>query len=129
MKIVVDFPPNIEAIRKTFDLSGHEVFCYGDTIYNPGGFELIPALIAHEEVHERQQESGAEWWWARYLKDPVFRLEQELAAHRVEYRVLCEQTKDRNKRAMLLAHVAGKLASPTYGGIVSRVKAMGMIRK
>ena len=122
-------PPNIEDIRKAFKLSGYEIFCYGDTIYNPAGFELNPSLLAHEEVHERQQGPDPESWWHWYIKEPKFRLGQELEAHKVEYRVLCEQTKDRNKRAALLAYVAGKLASPTYGGIVTRHKAMGMIRK
>jgi len=44
------------------------------------------ALIAHEEVHARQQRATGwfAWWWWRYLTDEAFRLDAELEAYRVQ---------------------------------------------
>ena len=127
-QIVNDFPPNIDAIRGTFPLTGHEIFAWKGTIYNPGGGTLTAWLIEHEKVHFRQQDGKPEAWWARYLVDEQFRLDQELEAHRVEYRSFCSYVKDRNQRARYLMEISGRLASPMYGGIISRAEAAKRIR-
>lgn len=129
MKIVHSFPPNEAAIRRVFRLTGGEIFAYGDTIYNPGGEKLPAALIAHEEVHERQQGSDVESWWERYLESPRFRLRMELEAHRVEYRVMLELATSRNHRRLCLSHVAKKLAAPLYGRLVKFEDAKKMIKE
>ena len=126
-EIVVDFPPNIKAIRKVFPISGHEIFAYGGTIYNPSGSELTPALIAHEEVHFRQQGKWPKSWWMRFLKSPAFRLRQELEAHRVEYRVFCRGHKDRNSQAKYLRAISKRLAAPMYGSMITTPEAIKAI--
>lgn len=119
MKIVKDFPPNIEAIRKVLTPDPRAIFAYGDTIYNPDGGQLSQELHAHEEVHQRQQGDNPDAWWDRYLTDVEFRLAQELEAHRQEYKTYCARVKDRNQRARFLNLVAGRLASPMYGNVIT----------
>lgn len=118
MNIVTGYPPNIEALKAKFKLSGSEIFTYGDTVYNPSGGTLSLELQAHEAVHVKQQADPATWW-SRYLEDPEFRYNQELEAHRAEYRSFCSRNKDRNKRARFLNTIASRLASPLYGSIVT----------
>ena len=129
MQIVVDFPPNIDAIRKRFLLSGREIFAYGDKIYSPGSDTLPDELIRHEEVHERQQGDDPEGWWERFLRDDAFRLSQEMEAHIVEYQTICKTVLDRNERVKVAAHIAHKISSWTYGRMITYRKAMDIIRK
>ena len=131
MKIVKEFPPNIEAIRAKFPLKGSEIFCWGDIIYSPSTDRLPTWLIMHESVHTRQQKEigGTEIWWERYLKDTKFRFEQELEAHQVEYRSFCELARERVRRRIYLKIVARKLASPMYGRMVTFEKAKKLIKK
>jgi hypothetical protein len=129
MKIIQDYPPNIEALRSAFKLSGQEIFTYGDTVFNPTGLALSPELRAHEEVHIFQQSfTDVERWWERYLAEPEFRLEQELEAHRVEYKTFCDRNKDRNARSIYLIRIATRLASPMYGNIIGVREASRRIR-
>lgn len=129
-KIVASFPPNIDAIRAKFTLSGNEIFAWEGTIYNPKGGDLPPWLVAHEEVHFKQQADvgGAESWWARYLVDPQFRFEQELEAHQEEYRVYGTHNPERNLRRAALKHMARRLASPMYGSMVTFDKAKRLLK-
>jgi len=129
MKIVKDYPPNIDKIRELFSLSGKEIFAWDDIIYSPASGELPPWLIAHEEVHKKQQDGDPEKWWARYLIDPHWRFEQELEAHRAEYRSYCEQEPNRNRKRIYLKTIARRLAAPMYGRIASFEKAKRMIKK
>ena len=129
MEIVQAWPPNIDAIRETFPLTGHEIFAYGNRIYSPGADTLPLSLIAHEEVHQAQQGNDVESWWDRYLTDTAFRLQMEVEAHRVECRVACSQTKDREYQWRIRMLIARKLASPIYQfhGITV-TSAMGMLK-
>lgn len=129
VKIVTEYPPIIKLIEEKFPLTGYEIFAWGDTIYNPSGNPLPVWLIEHEKVHFRQQGGKPKSWWKSYLKDPQFRLDQELEAHRVEYRVFCRHVKDRNKQIRYLRGIAARLASPMYGGIISPMEASKRIRK
>lgn len=58
---------------------------YDWTIYGVGVFHPpSPDVIAHEEIHFRQQDEypgGVEAWWARYLEDAEFRLSMEVPAY------------------------------------------------
>lgn len=129
MKIVLAHPPIYAQCAEKFDLTGDEIFCYGDTIFNPGGGFIPPHLIAHEKVHRRQQGKDVEGWWEHYLSDDDdWRLGQELEAHQVEYREYCLRHKDRNKRALYLATIAGRLASPMYGNIIDQKTASRRIK-
>lgn len=133
--IETGWPPNIESIRAVLPVSENNIFAYGTVIYNPGGMELPPWLIEHERVHFRQQDdlkswwrrNGAEVWWRRFLRDPEFRLEQELEAHRAEYRSFCSHNADKNLRSRALMAISKRLAAPMYGGIISVLDARKVI--
>jgi len=124
------YPPNITQIRAAFRLTGNEIFAWGGVIYNPGGGALSRALIEHEKVHFRQQEEvgGPEAWWARYLADPAFRLDVEMEAHIVEFRVYSEDN-GRAARRRYLKVLAGRLSSPMYGGLITRKAASVRIKE
>lgn len=119
MKIHYGYPPNIDAIRATFGTQNlsHAVYTYGDTLYVPQGIEVAPHLEAHEIVHTQQQ-SDPEAWWARYLVDPVFRLEQELEAYRAQWQYLVEDA-GRQQRRVILQQISKHLAGPLYGKITT----------
>ncbi len=133
MKVSTDWPPNIKEIREAFDLEGLEVvFTYGDTIYNPFKGIISPHLHDHEETHMRQQqayEGGAAAWWKRYLKDPEFRVSQELEAYGRQYRTYCKTVKERNYCALFLHELAKDFSGPMYGNCISTGEAQAAIRK
>lgn len=128
--IRIAYPPNITQIRAAFRLTGGEIFAWGGVIYNPGGGGLSRALIEHEKVHFRQQEEigGPEAWWARYLADPAFRLDVEMEAHIVEFRVYSEDN-GRAARRGYLKFLARRLSSPMYGRMITRNAASVRIKK
>lgn len=132
MKIVPGFPPNIEEIRRAFDIEGRQiVFAYGNFLYNPTGLIIPDHLMAHEETHERQQVAlgSIDAWWRRYLHEPAFRLEQEIEAYREQYRYVKRNVKDRNAVARFLHAIAIDLAGPIYGNITSYAEASSAISK
>lgn len=124
-------PPNYEAIVKVFPIAAREgtIFAYGDYIYTMAPVDSLKQhLIEHESVHStRQKKMGVEGWWERYLVDTDFRYEEELLAHRMEYRYLAqidpfEQSGDpvsRQQRRFFLVQTAKRLASPLYGKVVT----------
>lgn len=130
MKISQDKPPNYEDIKKVLDIHGLEgeepIFCYGDTIYNAQE-DLRPDLIVHEEVHSRQQGLHPQVWWYQYLKDPVFRLEQELEAYAVQYKFI-KKYLDNKLVKWGLEQMARNLSSPIYGNIIEHAVAESKIR-
>lgn len=128
--IINGYPPIYSVAQATFQLTGREIFAWDGIIYNPGGGSVTEELIAHEEVHFKQQRAvgGPEKWWALYFKSPEFRLEQEIEAHRVEYRVFCRKEKDRNRRAVYLNLIANRLASPMYGNLIKPAEAKRRIK-
>lgn len=126
MRIIADFPPNIAEILKVFPLAngGSTIFAYAPDIYAPSGRDLPPELLEHESIHiERQLIMGVEAWWAQYLTDPAFVYEEELLAHRAEYKKLCEMFPNRNSRRSALKHVARKLSASLYGKMITLAKA------
>jgi len=129
MKVVNGTPPNIEAIKERFPLSGMEIFCYGDTIYNPAGAGLSPELIAHERVHSERQGDDPEGWWDRYIADQEFRYYEELVAHRMEYRVFRKRHRDRELVDKYLQVLARRLAAPMYGNVATPGAARKAIRQ
>lgn len=128
VNIIVGDPPNIEAVAAVFPLTGHEVFAWDGTIYNPGGGDLSPWLIEHEKVHFEQQRGDPKAWWQRYLVDPIWRLAQEMEAHQVEYKTYCRVNRDRNRRSFYLMQIAQRISSPMYGSMISQQAAMSRIR-
>lgn len=135
MKIVKSYPPNIDAIKKVFEVRDTTVFAYGDTLYNPGGWKIGEDLIAHEMVHQKQQGANPALWWERYIAEPEFRLSQELPAYRRQFQVFRKSLGqysflEKNKRQnQFLSRVAGDLSSPLYGNIITYNEAFREIGK
>lgn len=123
-----EYPPNIEKIRSKLNVSRKGIYyCYGNVIYNPDNYPLPPYVIAHEEVHERQQGDDPEGWWDKYLEDKEFRLEQEKEAHRVGYQVFKDLIKKKSAREQFLILKARDLSSRAYGNMVKYTKAKEII--
>ena len=131
MRIINDWPPNIDAIRAAFPIEGREdvIFSYGDRVYAPCSQVIHQALQAHERVHCERQLSrlgGVEDWGRDYIADPAFRLAEEIPAHLAEYiwwagRPGADRPIDgfRSVRLFHLTKIAQRLASPLYGGLLS----------
>lgn len=125
MEIVVAYPPNFEEIASVLPAARTPgvIFTFGQTIFNPAAVEIGPALRSHESVHAQRQGGDPSGWWASYLHDPKFRIEEELIAHRAEYRAFRSWTKDRNAVARELDVIARRLSGPLYGGLLSHAAA------
>lgn len=135
MKIVKDYPPNIEAIRAKFTLHEYVVFTYGDTLYNPGGWKIADDLMVHEETHVVQQGDDPAGWWNKYLNDEKFRLEQEIEAYRNQYlyfrenRCIKPNGKIRASRlGEFVSRIASDLSSEIYGNIINYQEARERIQ-
>ena len=126
--IVKGWPPNIEDIRAVLPVTSRNIFSWGYTIYNPSGGDLSPALIEHEKVHGDQQGGDPKSWWQKFLNSPEFRLQQEIPAHRTEYRAFCRLNKDRNARVAYLNSLGRRLAHPMYGKIITLAAAIKEIQ-
>ena len=131
MIIKNELPPIYEdIIASGLNPTAYAIYTYGDIIYNPSGVEIPRDIIAHEEVHEKQQQDigGPDIWWSRFLDDQYFRMDQEAEAYAVQYDFMCKIRKDRNLRNRILLHYAQTLASPTYGSVLSTTSAMKLIK-
>lgn len=129
MEIRFEKPPIYQRVAKAFKLTGLEIFCWGNIIYNPGRGHIAVQLIEHEKVHREQQGKDIEGWWDLYLDSSEFRLSQEMQAHQREYRVYCLMNKRSKDRAKYLDMIAARLASPMYGDIISKQQAMLEIKQ
>ena len=132
MKIVNDFPPNFEDICQAIpDVRSKEdvVFTYGDTIYNPYGGDIQDHLDVHESIHEQQQgKIGIDNWWARYLNDKAFRLEQEVEAYKTQYQFVFKKYGIAVATGFL-RDIAGDLSGSMYGNVMDRKQARKAIIK
>lgn len=127
-KVVTAFPPNYKQICAAIPgvLKNKAIcFTYGDTVYNPAGATLQPHFLAHEHTHIEQQKDPDEWW-AKYLADPQFRLEQEIEAYRVQYQFAARHG-NRDDRRFLLKHIARDLSGPMYGNLLTKAEAVKAI--
>jgi hypothetical protein len=137
MSVVIDLPPNLDAIDKVIPgvkrnvMKGAPIyFCYGDKIYNPSGVTIAIQLIAHECVHALQtiDAGGPEKWWDRYLNNRQDRLDFELEAHCVEYEKFIKDNPARAFRRRYLASCAERLAGPLYGNMLKKDEAKRLIK-
>ena len=128
MKIVEGYPPNIYVIRETLNPPANVLFCYGDTIYNPGGIEVTPSLIAHETVHSERQGDQPGPWWHAYLRDSRHRMKEEILAHMAEYTEILSTNPNRAARRRHLSHIAHRLAGPLYGRLISLSEAKAAVK-
>ena len=134
MLVVKGFPPNYAAICAAIDgvaSNKHAVFTYGETVYTIDGQKLPGHLIAHEAAHihqQKQHDGGPAGWWDQYLDDSDFRLDEELQAYRVQYRVLLNEN-DRKTRRTWLDHMARTLAGSLYGRLITKQEARTLIMR
>jgi hypothetical protein len=132
--IIIERPPNFEAIRAMFPKSENEgvIFAYAGNIYNPSGAVIPPALIAHEDVHLKRQSElfTPDSWWDLYLCDPEFRYHEELLAHAAEFKMQ-KGARDRNLGARLMISTALRLIAPLYNYVppVSLQRAMKDLKR
>lgn len=115
-----EYPPNIDAILEAFPDAKvtNVLFAYAPDIYAPRTETIHPTLLVHENTHLKQQGDDPAGWWARYLVDEKFRLEQEFEAHHAEY-VAAIMWSNRQQRRAHLTFIAKKLASRLYGNMIS----------
>lgn len=139
MEIKNEKPPIWDSVCQAFEVNpSMTLFTYGDTIYNPSGQDIPDHLMEHEELHAEQQkhnDNDAALWWGRYLREPMFRLDQESKAYAKQYAFICNhpdkkmRITDRNKRFRVLHHFANSLSGPLYGRCISHAEAMQLIKK
>lgn len=131
IEILRGLPPNFEMIAKALPAARKPgtIFTYGYQIYVSDGAQLPKSIVAHEVVHVQQQAIyGRDEWWARYVTDPEFRFQMELAAHRMELSVATTEGNRKDcRRAEKL--IAQRLASPLYGNACTLVKARNLLRE
>ena len=124
MIVIRAYPPNYREIKKHFAIAGRTdcAFSWGtNRLYFIGTDPISPALMAHETAHgirQGHEEASIRAWWERYMRDPEFRLEEEVIAHRAEYACLGETFQGKALENHLTS-IAKRLASPLYGGMVS----------
>lgn len=132
MEIVKAYPPNYKQITEAIPgvlAQEKVVFAYGDTIYNPSGYDIEDHLELHESVHAAQQKKiGVDEWWSKYLSDTKFRLEQEIEAYRAQY-AMVSRVYGRANATALLQDVSRDLSSPMYGSILDHKQARKAILK
>ena len=123
--VVVAKPPVYEQCIRAFgreNIEGRAIlWAWGDRIYNPMDVDIPRELLAHEAVHGVRQgnnEGSIRHWWLQYLEDAAFRYEEERLAHRAEWQSIRKWNPGKNL-APAFEGVAGKLASPLYGKLIS----------
>ncbi|MES2216651.1 MAG: hypothetical protein V4481_05155 [Patescibacteria group bacterium] len=131
MKIVNEKPPIWNECNEAFKLPHGVVFPYDHVLYNPDGITVPDDLMVHESVHERQQEEmgGSAIWWAKYLQDKNFLIDQEVQAYGAQYKFICGKVKDKNARYKNLHIIADQLSSPLYGSVIAYTDAIRRIRQ
>jgi hypothetical protein len=124
-------PPNFDKIFAAFPGAGSPgvIFAYGGFIFAPGDVAVPPEIVAHERVHLERQGYEQDAWWDRYIADPQFRLDEEIVAHRAEYREFARRHGNPTRRTIALQEIAAKLAAPLYGGLISVADARQEILK
>lgn len=130
MQISSEYPPNFDAIAAVFPAARQRgvLFTYGQTLHNPAGRHLTAAFLRHEEVHADQQKViGADEWWDRYLKDTLFRYQQERTAHIVEYMNALIDGNRADRRSARQA-IAKRLSGPLYGHMITFSEAMKVLK-
>jgi hypothetical protein len=128
--IVNAYPPLFDEIDARFHIGDRAVlFAWGDWLFNPKDVRVPAALVEHEKVHGRRQGDDITGWWRRYIDDDKFRLEEEIIAHRAEYQQMCKDSRRRFDRRKALRIVAGKLAAPLYGSLITVEHAKSALRQ
>lgn len=133
MKIVEEFPPQWNEISKIFPhaAAGKQVLItIGEICYNPFKLKLRPDLIAHEEVHSKQQlwSGDVDGWIQKYLHDSTFRFEAELEAYAVQL-IFIRKNIGQREYKQALKFYARSLSGPIYGKICSEEYALNKLKQ
>ena len=130
MKTTTAFPPNYrDIVDHLGDVSkARPLFCYGDTIYNPFKREITKDFEHHEYIHSIQQGENPEVWYYKYLRDPAFRLQQELEAYGEQYRLAILNKAPPQIRDWCLETLARELSNEAYGNLLTFNEAKSKIR-
>lgn len=128
MKKIQAYPPNIDVIRTVLHPETGAIFCYGDTLYNPDNRKLSLDVEAHEMVHSEQQGDNPDAWWAKYLSDREFRLDQELQAYGRQWLFAKEHVKDKKLLEWAKESMALALSGESYGSLIAYGEAESKIR-
>ena len=131
MQIKNEYPPNFDTISAILPVSSSNpaIFCYSDTIYNPFDLNVTPDLELHEQVHNKQQGAEPDKWWYNYLKDPQFRLEQELEAYAHQWAFIKKHIKNKQALEWGIFKIAEALSSPLYGNLITFNEAESKVKK
>lgn len=103
------------------------IITFADKVYCRN--ELREDIMRHEEVHCKQQgwsKWGALKWWIRYVKEPEFRLEQEVEAYQVQYQYIYRHY-GRDKAWMAVQDLAKDLSGPMYNNLIGFREAVSKI--
>jgi hypothetical protein len=116
------YPPNYKQIVAAIPevaKNPNIIFTYGSTLYVPNRSPIPFHLKAHEETHVSEQlMMGVDNWWAEYLLNPRFRLEQELLAYRAQYQAMRKKHSPRYQIESVLLKISADLSGEMYGDIV-----------
>lgn len=131
LEVVRERPPNFDKLVAVFPqcVEPGVIFAYGGKIYAPSETEISRELDAHERVHIERQGDDPDAWWDRYLVDKEFRLEEEVLAHRAEFKQFCRRQVDPVKRRREQIRIAKKLSSALYGNLITSEAAELAIRE
>lgn len=134
MRMSFEKPPVYDLIVSRWHINPERtVFTYGDILFNPSRLNIDEPLMAHEQTHAAQQNWNAKDaanWWARYLEDPYFRIDQEAEAYAIQYLFFRKYVNhDRNQAARFLYQLASSLSGPTYGNVIGQMEAQRLIQK
>lgn len=133
MKVVMGKPPNWSELVKAFPVGGLRgvLVTYGDAIYVPNGGKVSPQLHAHEGAHAYRQVhgdfGGPDGWWALYMRDPEFRLREELIGYRAQLESHRSWGFGRKAIEGYAKSLARHLSGPIYGNLISESKALKQI--
>lgn len=118
MKIENSFPPLtvvelIETLDPEYRSRKNIVTTYDGVLYNPSGGDIGPEIIAHEEVHIKQQTDfpgGPLEFVKEFVSNETFRFRQEVEAYKaqLEYEV---------KHGAALYKVRRRLAAKLLNGV------------
>lgn len=135
MNIIIEKPPAwiYDECVKLFGIDKRKgvVWTLGQNIFNPDNVVIPDHLLIHEQTHSDQQSNDdivGKSWWAKYLTDQKFRLDQEIMAYHNQYLYICSKIKDRNARYRNLHILASDLCGDMYGRIISYTDAIRRIK-
>lgn len=124
-EVVNSNPPNIDQVDLKFKVKNEKgiIYAYGGKIYNPSGLTIPKHLLVHEGVHLFRQGRDSDRWWESYINNPVFRLDEEIYAHRAEWGQYVKENLDRNVRAKYFHFMCQRLSGPLYDNMITFAEA------